>query len=96
MSSLQSYLLHLDVSTNQGSELHLGVSAWTRGACAGRNMSTPERPGLHLDVSTPQRPLLHLDVSTPQGPELHLDLSGQKEPVLTLDFSIHHRGLICT
>ncbi len=38
-------------------------------------VSTPQGPELHLDVSTLQRPVLHLEVSTPQPLKLHLDLS---------------------
>ncbi len=46
-------------------------------------MSTVHHKGLSytMDVSTPQRPLLHLDGSTKQGPELQLAVSGQQEPV---------------
>jgi hypothetical protein len=39
------------------------------------------------DLSTLQRPELHLYVPTPKGPKLHLDLSGQQKPVLDLDMS---------
>ncbi len=40
-----------------------------------------------MDVSTHQRPVLHLALSTQHGPELHPDLSGQQEPVLLLGMS---------
>jgi hypothetical protein len=48
-----------------------------------------------MDVSTVQRPLLHLDVSTPLEPELHLNLSGLNEPLLLQDASTL-KGLSCT
>ena len=50
----------LEVSTLQGPELHLDVSALQRSV-------------LLLEVSTQQGP--ELEVSTLQGPELHLDVS---------------------
>ncbi len=48
-------MLLLEVSTPQGPELHLNVSAL-------------QRIMLLLEVSTPQGPELHLDVSHPKGP----------------------------
>ncbi len=64
MSSLQSPVLHLDVSTKRVLAAHICV--WPTGAYAGLDMSivyTIESRELHLDVSTLQRHLLHLDVS---------------------------------
>ncbi len=43
------------------------------------NVSTLNRPELHLDVFRLQEPVLLLDVPTKQGLELHLELSGQQE-----------------
>jgi hypothetical protein len=47
---------------------------------------------LQLDVSTLQRPVLHLGVSTPQGLFCTLmNLFGQQEPELRLDVSTQQR-----
>jgi hypothetical protein len=51
------------------------------------DMSTPQRPEMHLDVPGQQEPMLLLDMSTPQGPDLHLDGFGQQEPMLLLNVS---------
>ncbi len=69
------------MSRFQGSLLHL-------------NVSTPQRPELHLDLSGQKEPVLTLDVYTPQGPELHLEVSGQQELVLLLDVSTLERHLL--
>jgi hypothetical protein len=85
--TVQRHVLLLEVSTRQGSELHLDVSTLQRHVLY-LEVSTTQGPELHLDVSTIQRPaVLLLDVSTPQGPELHLDLSTLQRPLLHLEVS---------
>ncbi len=74
------------MSTTQGPELHLDVSALQRLVLL-LEMSTPQGPELHLDVSVLQRSVLLLEVSTTQGPELHLDLSALHRIVLLLEVS---------
>ncbi len=56
---------------------------YTTGAELHLNVSTVKRP--ELDVSTQQRPVLHLDVSASQRPEQHLDLSTLQRHVLLLE-----------
>ena len=75
-------MLFLEVSTPQGPELHLNVSALQRPVLL-LEVSTTQGPELHLDLSALQRIVLLLEVSTPQGPELHLDVSHPKGPVPT-------------
>jgi hypothetical protein len=58
-------------------------AVYTRGLCCIRMclQYTTEACVAHsVDVSTLQRPVLHLDVPTPQRPELHLDLSTLQRP----------------
>jgi hypothetical protein len=72
-------MLHQDVSTLQGPELHLEVSGQQqllllqdytvhyRGLnCTDRTVSRLKEPVLLLEVSTLKRSVLHLDVSAPQ------------------------------
>jgi hypothetical protein len=59
----QEPLLLLDLSTPQGTELHLDLF-----------YCTLQRNVLHLVVPTPQRPELHLDLSGQQEPVLLLDV----------------------
>ncbi len=48
---------------------------------------------MHLDVTTPQRPVLHLHKSASKGPELHLDLP---RLFWMTSWTWHNRGLNCT
>ncbi len=69
-------------------------------------VSTLQRPELHLDVSGLQRNVLLLEMSTLQGPELHLDVSALQRSVLLLEVSPqglsyiwtcqHYRGMCCS
>ncbi len=70
-------MLLLELSTLQGPELHLNVSALQRSVLLLEVSATG--PELHLDVSALQRNLLLLEVSTLQGPELYLDVSATEE-----------------
>jgi len=77
-------VLLLEVSTLQGPELHLDVSALQRSVLLLEVSATG--PELYLDVSALQRNVLLLEVSTLQGPELHLDVSAV----------LHYRGMYCS
>ncbi len=77
MSALQRNVLLLELSTLQGPELHLKVSALQRSVLLLEVTATG--PELHLDVSALQRNLLLPEVSTLQGPELYLDVSATEE-----------------
>ncbi len=92
MFALQRFVLLLEVSTPQGPELHLNVSALQRLVLL-LKVSTQQGPELHLGVSTIQRPVLLLGVPrvTPQGSEVHLHFLLQR-PELYLDMSTP-RGL---
>jgi hypothetical protein len=57
-------------------------------------VSTPQGPGLDLNVSALQRTVLFLEVSTPQGPGLNLDVSALQRYVLLLEVSTNW-GLSC-
>jgi hypothetical protein len=58
-------VLHLEVSTPLGPELHLDVSTLLRLVrVVLRDVSTPQGSELHLDVYGQQEPLLLLDVTT--------------------------------
>ncbi len=65
----------MEVSTLQGPELHLDVSALKRSVLLLEVSATG--PELHLDVSALQRNVLLLEVSTLQGPELYLAVVGK-------------------
>ncbi len=64
---LQRLMLLLKVSTLQGPELYLNVSALQRPVLL-LEVSTPQGLELHLNVSAQQRLVLLLKLSTPQGP----------------------------
>ncbi len=55
VSTLQRYLLHLDLYEEQEQVLIL-------------EMPTSQGPELHLDLSILQKSVLHNDISSPQGP----------------------------
>ncbi len=74
------------MSTTQGPELHLDMSALQRLVLL-LEVSTTQGPELHLDLSALQRLVLLPEVSTTQGPELHLDLSALQRLVLLLEVS---------
>jgi hypothetical protein len=57
-------VLHLEVSSPQGTDLQLDVSTLHRHVLL-LEMSTPQGPELHLDMSTLKRPVLLLELSTP-------------------------------
>ncbi len=63
----------LEVSTLQGPEMQMDVSALQRSVLL-LEVSTLLGPELHLDVSALQRSVLLLEVSA-TGPELYLDVS---------------------
>ena len=97
MSAIQRNVLLLEVSTQQGPELYLDVSAteecaapggvYTTGACAGRVCL--HYRGLYvllLEVSA-KGPELHLDVSTLQRNVLLLEVSTLQGPEVYLDVS---------
>ena len=63
----------LEVSTLQGPEMQMDVSALQRSVLLLEVSATG--PELHLEVSALQRNVLLLEVSTLQGPELHLGVS---------------------
>ena len=67
------------MSTLQGPELHLDVSALQRNVLL-LEVSTLQGPELHMDVSALQRSVLLLEVSA-TGPELHLDVSAIQRSV---------------
>ncbi len=58
-----TYLLLLEVSTPQGPELHLNVSALLRYVLL-LEVSTPQGPELHLNVSALPRPVLRVSFET--------------------------------
>ena len=58
------------------------------------DVSTLQRPVLHLGLSTLQRRVLHLDVSTLQRHVLHIDVSTLQKHVLNLDVSTLQRSLL--
>ncbi len=62
-------MLHLDVSTPQGSTLHPDKSGQKEPVLL-MQVPRPQRPELHLNLSALQ---MHLDVFTSQEPELNLD-----------------------
>jgi hypothetical protein len=78
-------VLFLEVSTLQGPELHLDVSALQRNVLL-LEVSTLQGPELHLDVSALQRSVLLLEVSA-TGPDLQLDMSALQRSVLLLEVS---------
>ncbi len=63
--------------------------------CTLMDVSTPQRPQLHLELPGQQEPVLLLDVSTLQGPEQHFSMS-PLHYVASWWTCLHHRGLCST
>ena len=84
----------LKVSTLQGPELHLDVSALQRSVLL-LEMSTLQGPDLHLDVSALQRSVLLLEVSA-TGPELHLDVFALQRYVSNPQGPVHTYCRTCS
>jgi hypothetical protein len=71
----------LNVTTLQGPELYLKMSIGA--AFVEQYLRKVGWSGSYPEMSTLQRPLLHLNISTLHMPMLHLDVSRQQEPLLT-------------